>query len=93
MKKSHKDALNHFAYALLRFLSEIHDCHNCKHPQSWVNRKGKERTLCMKYNLPIKSVRQHCIDRFPGFSNEEFEDLAEQYLTGEMALVINGIPV
>jgi len=93
MTKAYKQVLDKFAYNLLQFLSGLHDCHVCKYPQSWVNRKGKERTLCMKYNLPIKSVRNHCFDRFPGFSDEEFIDLAEQYRRGEMVLVIDGAAV
>ena len=91
--KAQRETLSRFAYDLLKFLSELYDCHNCRYPQSFVNRKGKERTLCTKYNLPLKSVRQNCIDRFPGFNNEEFEDLIEQYKSGEMTLVIGGVRV
>ena len=92
-KAQRERALNRFAYRLLKFLSDSYDCHNCKYPQSWVNRKGRERTICSKYNLPLKSVRNGCVDRFPGFNNKELMELAEQYHNGEMTLVLNGAAV
>jgi len=78
MTKAHKQILDQFAYHIIKFLSNIHDCHICQYPLSQITGKGRERTLCTKYNLPIKRVRQDCVDRFPGFSREELEDIAEQ---------------
>ena len=82
-----------FAYPLIKLLSELHDCHVCKYPLGQINNRGKERTFCEKYNAPLKRVRYNCVDRFPGFSDQEWGDLARQYKAGEMKLVIDGVAV
>jgi len=88
-----KRAIDRFAYPLIKFLSGLHDCHNCVYPQKQITGKGRERTLCTKYSMPISRVRGWCVDRFPGFTNKEIEGFAEQYLSGKLKLVTDGAAV
>ena len=77
-----------FAFPLIKFLSELHDCHVCGYPVEQINNQGKKRTFCTKYNVNLKYARYNCIDRFPGFDNQEWDDLVKQYRAGKIESLI-----
>jgi len=85
--------INQIAYSIVEMLSCLHDCHVCEYPEEQINGKGRKRTQCTKYNQPVKRVRESCIDRFPAFNMEEWEEIAEQYKAGKMELVIKGVSI
>ena len=74
---------NNFAYNLLEFMASLHDCHACKYPIQQINSKGKKRTYCDKYKMPITKVRNNCIDRFGGFTAKEITAITKQYRQGK----------
>ena len=74
---------NNFAYYhLLELMSGLHDCHVCKYPIEQISGKGRKRTYCDKYKMPISKVRNNCIDRFGGFTVKELTDITKQYRQG-----------
>ena len=77
---------NQFAYNLLDFMQSLHNCHLCKYPIEQINGRGKKRTYCDKFKIPIRKIRENCIDRFPGFSIEEIKNITKQYRTGKAEL-------
>ena len=70
-----------FAYNLVEFMAGLHDCHVCKYPIQQINGRGKKRTYCSKYKMPINKVRGNCIDRFAGFNKKEMINILKQHKT------------
>ena len=65
----------------------------CEYMQRQITGKGKERTGCTKYHAHISRVRDWCVDRFPGITISEMEEIARQYKNGDCELVINGVAI
>lgn len=82
--------INHFAFKLIEFMSELHDYHICRYPLIQINGKGKKRTFCTKYNRPMKNVRFDCIDKPPVIDTDNLKKLRR---TQKMELIINGVAV
>jgi hypothetical protein len=80
-----------FLILLTKFLSALHDCHSCSFAMARNYYNGKQTNVCNKYHAPLKNVRWHCLDRFPGFSVEEMDEIARQHKIGECVLVLDGI--
>jgi hypothetical protein len=72
-----------FLIILTKFLSELHDCHSCSFAKVRNYYNGKQTHVCDKYHAPLKNIRWHCIDCFPGFTLEEMDDIIRQRKAGE----------
>jgi len=80
-----------FAAPIIRFLAGLHSCNKCEYWARQINGKGKERTICAKYMVHISKARDNCIDRFPGITSGEMNEIARQYKDGRCTLVLEGI--
>jgi hypothetical protein len=78
---------------LTKLLSELHDSHSCNFVMARNYYNGKQTHVCNKYHAPIKNVRWHCFDRFPGFSVEAMNEIAKQHKAGKCVLVWDGVAV
>jgi len=85
--------LDDFIVEVLAFLSDLHMCYLCKYTEPQINGKGKRRTFCIKYGLPLKRVHSHCIDTFQGFNDAEIREIKRQHKSGNCELVLGGVVV
>jgi hypothetical protein len=74
-----------FLILLTKFLSGLHDCHSCHFAKVRMYYNGKQTHVCDKYHAPLKNIRWHCIDRFPGFALEEMDDIIRQKKAGTLS--------
>jgi len=83
--------LDDFIVEVLAFLHDLQPCYPCRYKEPQINGKGKRRTFCTKYGLPIQRVWHDCIDTFQGFNNAEIREIKKQHKEGKCELVINGV--
>jgi hypothetical protein len=74
-----------FLVLLTKFLSGLYDCHSCSFSMVRMYYNGKQTNVCGKYHTPLKNVRWHCIDRFPGFTLEEMDSIIRQKKEGTLS--------
>jgi len=82
------NSVDQFLYDTLIFLGNLHDCHKCNAVLNQVNGRGKRRTFCDKYKLPISRVCNNCIDRFSGFNSAEINNIEKQHNAGVAVLCL-----
>jgi len=76
------------AVPIIRFLASLHSCNKCEHWARQITGKGKERTICAKYMVHISKARDNCIDRFPGITRGELEEIVRQYKDGRCTMLL-----
>ena len=86
-----KRRVDEMMYNIVKFLSGLHDCHACNFVLKQIKgMTGIERTICTKYNRPVKQVRNNCVDRFH-FSLKDIDEVEKQVRARKCELVINGV--
>ena len=85
--------LDDFVVEVLAFLHDLQRRLVTHYKEPQINGKGKRRTFCAKYGLPIQRVWHDCIDTFQGFNNAEMQEIKRQHKSGACEIILGGVTI